>query len=46
MKFIDPKDRPLSWRHESGYGHTFKGDRITPRLAEGSTTNVMARAWL
>lgn len=45
MKFIDPENRPLSWRHESGYGHSLKDDRITSRLAEGGTTIVMAGVW-
>lgn len=37
--------RPLSWRHESGYGQSFKKDRITSRLAEGGTSIVMAVVW-
>lgn len=45
MKFTDPEDRPHSWRHGSGDGHIFKDDRITPRLAGGGTTIVMAGAW-
>lgn len=45
MEFIDPEDRPHSWRRwGQDMANTFKDDRIAPGLAAIITT-AMAGAW-